>query len=212
MPVRTLIFDLGRTLIDFSLNRLEPEIHACREQAQRYFLQAETGALPAAELQAAICGLTGMAPMRFAPWWNSIFASGWLIPPEWILSLKSRYRVGLLSNTNQTHFEHLAQTRPLLQAFDFHVLSHEVGAAKPDDRIYAAAEGQAQCPPEAIFYVDDVAGFVEAARRRGWCATQFSGIKALADALAAAGVHLADELRAKAGVSRTNTSVPTEGS
>src|SRR6185312_4110050 len=173
--IHTLIFDLGRTLVPFSFDPIEPRLRACREPAQLLFEQCEIGALAPDALRAGICELTGLAAAEFEPWWNSIFGPGWLVPPAWIRKLISTHRVGLLSNTNAVHFEFLARQRPLLREFAFHVLSHEVGSAKPQARIYQAAEALAQCPPEAILYFDDIPEWVEAARRRGWNAVPFTG-------------------------------------
>lgn len=191
--IQTVIFDLGRTLVPFSFESLEPRLRGCRAAAEALFLQAETGALDAAQLQSALCHLTGISPADFPAWWNSIFSPGWLIPPAWIRGLMGSYRVGLLSNTNATHFEFLLRQRPLLQEFDFQIVSHQVGAIKPDPRMYAAAEAQAQCPPEAIFYLDDISAFVEAGRRRGWQAHPFTNIAALAPLLPALGFPAAPD-------------------
>jgi len=172
MTPKTVIFDLGRTLIPFSLDPLRPHINqpAVAELCRSF----EAGGMSCAAFRADICRLTGMAPERFEPWWNAIFEPQWLVPQDYVRSVLSRFRVGLLSNTNAIHFEYLRRENPLLEEFDFHILSHEVGAPKPGIRIYEAAEAAAGCDPENIVYFDDVAEFVEAARRRGWQAHQFT--------------------------------------
>lgn len=188
--IQTVIFDLGRTLIHFSHDPLEPALAGLsplgRSQAEQFMLQAEAGRIGAGELRAGLCRLSGLEESGYAAWWNSIFAPGWLVPPEWIRSLKPRFRLGLLSNTNPDHYAFLLEQRPLLREFDFAVLSYAVGAAKPDAKIYAAAEAVADCAPGSIFYADDVAGFVAAARGRGWQARQFTGFETLQSELEAA--------------------------
>ena len=62
---------------------------------------------------------------------------------------------------------------PWLEDFDFHILSHEVGAVKPQAPIYAAAERAARCRPGEILYFDDVPEFIAGAAARGWRAEQF---------------------------------------
>jgi FMN phosphatase YigB (HAD superfamily) len=185
-PVRTLIFDLGQTLIPFSLARLEPRLAGCREPALELCRRFEAGGLTPESFQAEMCGLTGLGAEEFAPWWNAIFEPRWLIPPQRLRALMRRYRTGLLSNTNPLHFAYLEERWPLLGAFDFHVLSHEVGAAKPDARIYQAAEAAAGCAPDEILYLDDVPEFVAAARGRGWQAEVFTGAASLESALGTA--------------------------
>ena len=168
MEIQTVIFDLGKTLVPFDLGRLDANWARCRPEAKLLCERVERGAVDADGFRREMSALAGIPPAGFDAWWNSIFDSDWLIPPQTVLGLKRHYRLGLLSNTNEPHFEHLLRVYPELAEFDFHILSHEVGAAKPEAAIYAATERAAGCPPEAILYFDDVPAFVEAARRRGW--------------------------------------------
>ncbi|HUX68594.1 MAG TPA: HAD-IA family hydrolase [Terriglobales bacterium] len=179
LPTRTIIFDLGQTLVPFSFERLRPRLEPCRAQASALVSQLETGELDAARFQRELGRLAGLAPEAFLPWWNSIFELRWLVPPELLRELLEQYRVGLLSNTNALHFAFLEQAFPLLGELDFRIVSHQVGAAKPAERIYAAAEAAAGCAPEEILYFDDIAEYVAAARRRGWQAEVFAGADAV---------------------------------
>ncbi|HET9783363.1 MAG TPA: HAD-IA family hydrolase, partial [Terriglobales bacterium] len=143
----------------------------------------EAGRMSAEVFPGEVCRLTAIPAGQFKPWWNAIFEPDWLVPQEYVRGLLSRYRVGLLSNTNAIHFEYLRREHPLLEEFDFHILSHEVGATKPEQLIYDAAEAAADCAREEILYFDDVAEFVAAARRRGWQAHQFTSAATVFDAL-----------------------------
>ncbi len=186
MPAfRTLIFDLGQTLIPFSLGPLQARLDGCREPALAMFRRFEAGALTSETFQSGLCRLTGLTAAEFAPWWNSIFEPRWLIEPGRLRGLMRRYRTGLLSNTNPLHYAFLVEQQPLLTEFAFHVLSHEVGASKPDARIYQAAETAAGCAPGEILYFDDIPEFVATARRRGWQAEVFTGAESVEQALAA---------------------------
>jgi putative hydrolase of the HAD superfamily len=172
MPVKTIIFDLGRTLVPFSLEPLRPQLN--QPDVAELCRSFESGRIAPQAFPGELCRLTAMPAGDFEPWWNAIFEPEWLVPQEYVRGLLSRYRVGLLSNTNALHFEYLRREHPLLEEFDFHILSHEVGAAKPEPLIYEAAEAGACCAPEEILYFDDVAEFVAAARRRRWQAHQFT--------------------------------------
>jgi FMN phosphatase YigB (HAD superfamily) len=180
---RTLIFDLGKTLIPFSLARLEPQLDGCREPALAMARRFEAGELTPESFQAGMWELTGLSAAEFTPWWNSIFEERWLVAPERLRGLMRRFRTGLLSNTNALHYAFLAGQQPLLGEFAFHILSHEVGASKPDPRIYAAAEAAADCAPAEILYFDDIPEFVAAARGRGWQAEVFTGPETVEAAL-----------------------------
>ena len=55
----------------------------------------------------------------------------------------------------------------LRTAFRKHVLSFEVGALKPDEKIFRREIELAGKPAEQILYIDDIADYVEAGKRAG---------------------------------------------
>lgn len=189
MAIRTVIFDIGRTLIPFDMTRIESQPAERREALRHLGRQFEVGGIASGEFRRRLRGLTGLAEAEMVDWWCSIFSQSWLIDPALVKRVQQRYRCGLLSNTNALHMEHLRRQYPLLNEFAFQTLSYEVGAAKPAAAIYAAAEAAAQCPPEEIFYLDDVPEFVAAARARGWRAEQ-AGDAALEVQLARHGIRI----------------------
>lgn len=89
--------------------------------------------------------------------------------------LKKNYRLILLSNTNEVHREYGWQGNEFLRLFDKLILSHEVGAVKPEAKIYRAVESYTQVPPGEHFYIDDIAEYVAAGKKMGWGAVQFVG-------------------------------------
>ncbi|HVX64707.1 MAG TPA: HAD-IA family hydrolase, partial [Pirellulales bacterium] len=68
------------------------------------------------------------------------------------------------------------------------VLSFRVRCMKPETQIYAHAAELAGAAPHEIFFVDDVAGHVAAARRFGFDAVQYTTPEALAAELRQRGV------------------------
>lgn len=77
-------------------------------------------------------------------------------------------RLVLASNTNALHFDWIArQFAPLLSHFDALVLSHQVGARKPDRRFFSACLAVSHAEAHECLYVDDRADFVDAARGMG---------------------------------------------
>ena len=99
--------------------------------------------------------------------WNNIF---WDNPEvnEVIVRLKDMcYPVFLLSNTNELHFSYILERFPIIHALDEWILSFEVGAKKPKQRIYEAIFEKTDVPAGRILYIDDVPAYVEAAERMG---------------------------------------------
>jgi putative hydrolase of the HAD superfamily len=71
--------------------------------------------------------------------------------------LKSRVRMVLGSNTNELHSRHFRrQFADTLQHFHALVLSHEIGARKPDVAFFRHCQLQAGCPAERCLFIDDL--------------------------------------------------------
>ena len=117
---------------------------------------------------------TQLSVTEFSEIWNSIFLPETLIPEQMLITLKKRYRLVLLSNTNVLHFAGLEAAYPLLRHFDANVLSFQVGMMKPDAEIYLIAAEVAQCPPAACLFIDDLPENVEGARQVGMQAVIFT--------------------------------------
>jgi HAD superfamily hydrolase (TIGR01493 family) len=101
------------------------------------------------------------------------------------------YRMGILSNTCPGHWAYCSAGRYLLidLAFDVHALSYQIGACKPSPKIFAAAAELAGVAPQEIFFVDDTAGHVAAARAAGFDAVGYTSAPALAAELRRRGLE-----------------------
>ena len=81
-----------------------------------------------------------------------------------IRRLKPGYKLGLLSNTSPWHFEHAIRTTEVFPLFDSVTLSYQVGASKPDPRLFDDALAKLGLMAEECLYIDDLPAFVQAAR------------------------------------------------
>jgi epoxide hydrolase-like predicted phosphatase len=86
---------------------------------------------------------------------------------NYIATLKSRYKIGLLSNvaTNWIREEFLTPGEQTL--FDEYILSYEVQLTKPDPRIFNIACEKLGVQPNEAVLVDDIESYCEAAREVG---------------------------------------------
>jgi putative hydrolase of the HAD superfamily len=98
----------------------------------------------------------------FVPIWNEIFVEDREVS-EIIRSLKGRWRLGLLSNTDPLHFNYILSTFPIVSVLEKWILSYEVGFKKPDIHIFQKAIEWASVKPEKILFIDDTKGHVEVA-------------------------------------------------
>lgn len=199
---KTLIFDLGNVIVPFDftnayrrfeqLTGLPPEEQRSRITATGLVPKLETGLIEPEDFVDQLTTALG-APMSYADFrelWVSIFHRETLIPESLFQSLAGRYRLVLLSNTNEIHFSMIRETYPHLGYFDHWVLSHEVKAMKPSPVIYAAAIEHAKAQPGECFFTDDIPEYVAGARAAGIDAEQFLGYDKLLADLQARGVEV----------------------
>jgi putative hydrolase of the HAD superfamily len=102
--------------------------------------------------------------------------------------LKPRYRLGLLSNTSELHFEKGIRPVAVFPLFDAVTLSYEVRSMKPDRRIYDDAIRKMGLPPWACVYIDDLPANVAAGAALGLRALHYTTYDALETDLRRLGV------------------------
>ena len=198
---KAVVFDLGKVIIPFDLRRgyqalqphcsFPPEELPKRIAATDIVQRFEAGQVSPEDFVrqfSAVLGLN-LGYARFCELWNSIFLPDPLVPEALLEGLRRRYRLVLLSNTNAIHFATIRENYPIIRHFDESVLSYEVGAAKPDPRIYQVAIERAGCRPEECFYTDDIEPFVEGGRRAGMEAVQFHSAGQIERELEARGIE-----------------------
>lgn len=79
---------------------------------------------------------------------------------------------------------YLWETMALKERFDAIHYAAALGHAKPAPEFYAEIEARTGFAPADLFFIDDKAANVEAARARGWKAAVWTGRERLADLLA----------------------------
>ncbi|MEN6458380.1 MAG: HAD family phosphatase [Thermoguttaceae bacterium] len=202
MTPKFLYFDLGRVLVNFSVERMLDQMaavagitaDAVREAvfAQGLMQQHETGRISAREFCEAFGKATGtrvdFERLREAA--TDIFEVNDPVLSVVAQLQQAGYPMGILSNTCDLHWEHCVRRYRVVElGFRVYALSQRIGAMKPDAAIYQAAAKLAGYAPEEIFFVDDTAGHVEGAKAIGFDAVQFTTAEALADDLRHRGVR-----------------------
>lgn len=207
MPVHQwFVFDFGNVLIRLDYERMLGEISAksvaSRAQIVRTFemmggvRDLERGAATFAEfhdLLGETIQYSGTLDELKASW-GTVLAG----PVEGIEDLLDRvrlqYRVGFLSNTNETHVEQIFRRFGVMfREDDRFVFSHRVGCAKPDPKIFRQMLQQLGALASQIVYVDDLAENVFAALDMGITAYQFTSSLALGKELEEDGLLAAED-------------------
>ncbi|MBM2828261.1 MAG: haloacid dehalogenase domain protein hydrolase [Actinobacteria bacterium] len=107
-----------------------------------------------------------------------------------IMELKGKYKVGLLSNTNEWHYEHFFKSVEVFPQFDSVTLSFDVKEMKPGEGIYRDALGKLGVLPDECVYVDDIEEYAEGARRVGMKGIRYTSHDSLVASLRALGVSV----------------------
>jgi HAD superfamily hydrolase (TIGR01509 family) len=119
----------------------------------------------------------------FLPIWNNIFVEDQEVS-RIILSLKGKWRLGLLSNTDPLHFNYILSKFPMMKTFDKWILSYKVGCKKPAIEIYQKAIEWASVEPQKILFIDDMKKYVEVAVSLGMQGIHFISAEQLKEELA----------------------------
>jgi HAD superfamily hydrolase (TIGR01509 family) len=114
-------------------------------------------------------------------------------PNEPVISIaqtlkKKGHRLFLLSNTCEAHFAFASSQFSFLKHFDGHVLSYQVGARKPEKKIYEKALEIAGCQNKECFYIDDILPYIESARSMQIDAEQYINPQTLTQHLHTRGI------------------------
>ncbi|MEX2327703.1 MAG: HAD-IA family hydrolase, partial [Pseudomonadales bacterium] len=98
-------------------------------------------------------------------------------------SLKDKYHLACLSNTNHLHWARFESETRLLSSLDSHFASHLIGIMKPDPEIYHHTIHSLGCAPAAILFLDDNPVNVDSARSCGMQSELVSGISSVQQTL-----------------------------
>ena len=216
MNHKVILFDLGSVIINFDMNISSAKMAALsgRPQSEVFSLffdseisgLHESGALSGLEFYRKIKDALTLTLSfeEFKEIWNNIF---WENAPvcRLVRALHKKYRVLLLSNVGQLHYEYIDSTFPIMREFDEKIASYKVGVRKPDARIYRLAIEISGARPDQIIYIDDRKELVDAALKLGISAIWYNGIDDLVDDLVERGVKAipAELLSHRAGASTT---------
>jgi putative hydrolase of the HAD superfamily len=203
MPPKFIYFDMGNVLLYFDHRRAARQMAELTGMTEGDVWQVvfggdlqsrfECGQVTPREFYDEFCESSGVRPdydmLQRAG--SDIFWPNWSIFPLIQQLRSSDIRIGILSNTSQSHWEYcFGRYRLIETCFERHALSFEIGKMKPDAAIYQAAAEMAGVDPAEIFFTDDTVGHVEAARAAGFDAVQFTGTPRLVEELRQRGVKL----------------------
>lgn len=93
---------------------------------------------------------------------------------ELIKALKKNYKIALLSNTNEWHFNYAIKPLEIFELFDAVTLSFEVKAMKPDSKMFDDCLTKLALQPHECIYIDDISENSDQAAKMGMTGIQYN--------------------------------------
>ena len=175
-----VVFDLGKVLVDYDFSiaarriaarsRKSPEEIRVLIEQSRFILDYESGRLTRGEFYEQVRSATGFGGTQDE--FGGFFADIFTAMPEMIELHAGLRRRGvptwIFSNTNDLAIEHIRNNFPFFANFDGYIFSYEVGAMKPEAKIYEVLERLTGHRGPDILYLDDRPENVAGGAARGW--------------------------------------------
>ena len=185
--IDVILFDLGGVLVELAgvdqMIAWSPGI-ASHDELWRRWLHSdavrrfETGAIGRDDFAAAVVDEFGCTVgvdefLAAFTWWpRSVYPGAF----ELLQSLRGRYRLASVSNTNEIHWDRFSNTWRLDAAFHHNFPSYLVGKLKPDAEYFEHVLEALDVPAARVLFVDDNAINVEAASRLGMQARRVAAV------------------------------------
>lgn len=184
--IEAVIFDLGGVILDIDYSLTHKAFEKLGAQnfdemysqalADKLFRNLETGNIKAAYFYSEFNKCTGLnlKPDQINEAWNAMLLTFREDSLLFLEDIKSRYRLFLLSNTNEIHYDmfkkiYHQKKRPGTFEFFFEkaYYSFEIGMRKPDSDIYEYVLETNNLKPKSTLFIDDSIQNVNAAKSLG---------------------------------------------
>ncbi len=184
-PVKNIIFDLGGVIMNIDFKKTErafeelgfPDFakYMTQYHITPFFAAYEVGEIDTTEFIKGVLQIAGkpITDREVITAWNALLLD---FPPENVAlleSIRKKYRIFLLSNTNALHHDAFQQTlynlagKRLEEIFERTYFSHQVHLRKPHVTIYERVLEENQLEPSETLFIDDTASNFSGAEECG---------------------------------------------
>lgn len=185
--IRNIIFDLGGVIVDIEPDRALVEfsrlsgktreaLHQIIVEGKQLFMDYETGMIDSLVFRTQLSALMNceLKESDFTAAWNSIIFD---IPAERVAILRQlakKYRLFLLSNTNDLHSRRVEEiiaasdaASGLFTIFEKVYYSFRIHKKKPEPSVYRRILEENQLEPSQTLFIDDLPENIEGAKTAG---------------------------------------------
>lgn len=192
--IKLIAFDLGQVLVNFdimhAINRIAPfsalDTPTIRTKifGKPLGIDFELGVITPEMFYQRLCHILqfknghDLSYDAFIPIFNEIFS----LDDKTIQimhQLSQTIHIGIISNTNTLHYEYIIRTYHVWDPITYAILSFQVGARKPDKRIYNSLIEKSNLKPEEILMIDDKIENIQGARQAGFDTILFTNADSL---------------------------------
>ena len=175
--ISTVIFDLGRVLVNIDFDAFPRALGIDRKHAdktveaavERMAVQYETGKIGTDQflesLEKIFLGKFSREQLLAA--WNAIIEEENAAMLPIVDAVQARYQTAILSNTSPTHFIKAYDTTAIIKKFSKRYLSFQIGSMKPDPVVYNYVIRDLSAAPSSILFIDDISENITAAMKCG---------------------------------------------
>ena len=183
---KAIIFDLGGVILNIDYNKTSEAFKKAgvkniddmysQKTADKLFQNLEEGKISEAEFYNSIRAVSGMAlkDEEITKAWDAMLLDFRKETLDYIKTLRPKYKVYLLSNTNSIHlrqfykiYEQLNREHSFEDLFDAVYFSHLIGLRKPDAAAYQYVLENNNLEAEECVFIDDSYQNIEGARTAG---------------------------------------------
>lgn len=182
--IKNIIFDLGRVLLNINplltqieLSRLgyRPDDESKGAKDDEIVIKLECGKISVEDFIKAVKAIVkaGTTNADIINAWNAMLLDFSEQHVNTLRSLRKNYKIYLLSNSNQIHFDFYTKTFrdtygfELSDLFDKMWFSFQIGIVKPEPGIFIHVLQEGVLRPEETLFIDDTLMHVEAAEKLG---------------------------------------------
>lgn len=184
--IEAIIFDLGGVILDIDYNLTKTAFEKLgathfdkmysQAEADHLFARLETGDVKPGEFYAEFNKSSdlNLSPGQISGAWNAMLLTFREESLDFLERIKNNYRLFLLSNTNEIHYEVFKQiyhsnerSFAFEDYFEKAYYSFDMGKRKPDADIFEVVLQENNLNPLTVLFIDDSIQNIEAAKQLG---------------------------------------------